>query len=884
MKTSGRKVRKELMERKARDQRAAELIAANKELAFQNEEKEKRAAELIAANKELAFQNEEKEKRAAELIIANKELVFQNEEKEKRAAELIIANKELAFQNKEKKRRTIQTNKLKEKNIELETQKKILAEASQLKSSFLSNMSHELRTPLNAIIGFTELALKTDLDARQQNYLNKIKMSSYTLLGLISDILDLSKIETGKMELETLHFNLEEVLQNAISLVEGKSKEKGLKLAISIDGDVPVNLTGDSLRLGQIIINLLSNSIKFTDKGNIAIQVEMLENAGDTALIRFSVKDTGIGISGEELEKLFQPFTQADASTTRRYGGTGLGLAISKNLVSMMNGQIWAESKPGEGSTFFFTIRIRIDDKECFDDYRKSFIKSGMKALVVDDKEESREAIVKMLTDMSIEVTVCSSGEEAIAILKNKKNKNHYKLMIMNWKMAGMDGIETSIQIKKIFASDKAPAIILMTAYGGEGLQKKAEAIGLTEVVLYKPVTSSLLYNTILHACGKEGYEQIRKGSHRTDNSAYALSLYGIHALLVEDNEINREVAREILEQAGMLVTTANNGGEAVDQVRKNHYDIVLMDIQMPVMDGYDATREIRKDPDFADLPIVAMTANALPCDQERCLQAGMNDHISKPIDTIHLFQTIDHWVRKRQKALKKTTVNATAAIPLPAGEKPAGNRKNIPALSGVDVQTSLIRLGGNLNLFNRLLRLFYNNYKDSVKEVRNALGQGEQRTAEILVHNIKGASGNVGAQDVYKAASAVEICLHEDKKLDSKFYSLLEHLEQKLEQVFLSVSKYSESMEDMQSPAADGIDRSLLKPEFDILAKLLNDNDMDAVECAENICRQVKNTAYEKKLEEINDCVKQYDFENAYAILAKILNPVPEVSADEKS
>jgi two-component system, sensor histidine kinase and response regulator len=860
-----------------KEKRAAELIIANKELAFQHEEKEKRAAELIIANKELAFQNEEKEKRAAELIIANKELAFQNEEKDKRAAELIIANKELAFQNKEKRRRAIQTDELKEQNIELEIQKKQLDEASQLKSAFLSNMSHELRTPLNAIVGFTELALKTSLTAQQHNYLHKIKISSHTLLGLLSDILDLSKIEAGKLELEIAPFNLEEVLQKAVNQVTIKSQEKGLKLIILIDEDVPMSLNGDSLRLEQILLNLANNAVKFTDEGEIVIQTELLENNGTSALIRFSIKDTGIGMTNGQIEKLFQPFTQADTSTTRKYGGTGLGLSISQKLVNMMNGDIWAESEAGVGSTFYFTTRINVANKERFSHFKNSFKKWGIKVLVVDDKEDSRKIIGSMLVDMYLDVTMSTSGEEAIAILGRTKEENRYDLVIMNWKMPEMDGIEASVRIKKLFAVDKAPAIILLTAYSSEDVQEKAEQNGLREAVLYKPITPSLLFNAIIHVCGKEGLEQINAGSGKRKYAGYLPQLHGIRVLLVEDNEINWEMAEEILREAGLTVTIANNGREAVDKVEGNKYDVVLMDIQMPIMDGYAATREIRKYLGFAELPIIAMTANASRNDQEKCLQAGMNDYVSKPIDTTQLLQKIAHWIYKETGNITGKAAPVVPAPYSPIREVSARSNGIIQALAGIDVKTGLSRLGGNQILYYKLLVKFFKNHRNAISEIRDALERGDLKIAEILAHNIKGAAGNLGAQEVYLSASALAAEFKANRTKDVEL--LMKQFEQALEQVFASILLMGKNVDEVQDSNMVVADISLLKPIYYKLGKLLNSNNMDAGECVEEIVRQVRNTVFEEKTAQMKDYVDQYDFDSASDILNEILISLGEAS-----
>ena len=669
-----------------KEKRAAELLIANKELAYQNEEKEKRAAELLLANKELAYQNEEKEKRAAELLIANKELAFQNEEKEKRAIELLIAQKELAFQNEEKrlidelKKKTgeleqfftlnldllciadldgnfIKVNKawetilgfsvtelekrkflefihpedmnatldamsqlgkheqslkfinryrcpdgtyriiewnsqlgdhliyaaardvteLIEKEEQLkqaakrsEELKQAAEKATEAKSEFLSNMSHEIRTPINAIVGFTELALKSSLTPQQDNYLKKIKASSHVLLGIIGDILNISKLQAGKVELETSPFSLEDILQGIIAQISAVSQEKGLELLISIAEDVPVCLVGDSLRLGQVLSNLISNAVKFTDEGEVIIGIKMLKNGGSSALLQFSVKDTGIGLTEEQINNLFQPFNQAETSTTRKYGGTGLGLAISRNLVNLMGGEIWVESKAGKGSTFFVTVSFDLAGKELFRSFKNAFEIWNMKVLVVDDSLDGQEIIKSMLTYMSFDVTTCGSGDEAVAIIKEAATKKGYDLVIMDWKMPGMDGIEASKRIKRLFASNDAPVIIMLTAYNNPQLLEEAKQLGLA-FVLDKPVTPSLMLNTIMHVFGKEGLKQISRSLDEKIEPESLEQLFGARVLLVEDNIINQEVAQEILQQAGLTVTVAVNGKEAVEYGDEQH-------------------------------------------------------------------------------------------------------------------------------------------------------------------------------------------------------------------------------------------------------------------------------------------------------------------------
>jgi CheY-like chemotaxis protein len=535
--------------------------------------------------------------------------------------------------------------------------------------------------------------------AKQYDYLKKVDISAKSLLGIINDILDFSKIEAGKLDMESVDFQLEDTLDNISTLVGIKTQEKGLELLFKIDPSVPTALVGDPLRLGQILINLSNNAVKFTDSGEIVVSTELIKKDEDQATLKFSVQDTGIGMTEEQAAKLFQPFSQADTSTTRKYGGTGLGLTISKRLAEMMGGEIWVESEQGRGSTFSFTANFGLGKEKAKKQYKPASELRGMKVLVVDDNATSRDILQEMLESFSFEVTVVASGPEGITELESANADKPFELVVMDWKMPGMDGIEASKRIKEHGGLNKIPAIVLVTAYGREEVMRQAEEVGL-EGFLLKPVSPSMLFDAIMQAFG-EAVPETRR--------------------LVEDNEINQQVAREILEGAGLKITLADDGQEAVNAVKENEYDAVLMDVQMPVMDGYAATREIRKDKHFKDLPIIAMTAHAMAGDEDKSLEAGMNGHVAKPIDPDQLFSTLQKWIKPGEKRIQVEQSEAPAKQTEP--DKAVPTEDELPeSLPGFDLADGLSRLQGNKKLYRKLLLSFATDYSAVANEIRQAL------------------------------------------------------------------------------------------------------------------------------------------------------------------
>jgi two-component system sensor histidine kinase/response regulator len=756
----------------------------------------------------------------------------------------------------------ITANKATERELKRATE--AAQEASRSKSQFLANMSHEIRTPMNAILGMLRLLHSTELTPRQLDYASKSEGAAKSLLGLLNDILDFSKIDAGKMELDPQPFRVDRLLRDLSVIVSANVGPKPVEVLFDIDPEVPKVLIGDSMRLQQVLINLSGNAIKFTAEGEVVIQIKVLAFSDSKFTLKIAVRDTGIGIAPENQKHIFDGFSQAEASTTRRFGGTGLGLSISRRLVTMMGGELSLASVLGQGSTFYFTITLpaanRVADDPATPPER---LASDLDVLIVDDNAMARELLASMAQSWGWRVDAAESGPQALALIAARaaNSRPPYQLFLVDWQMPDMDGWETIARIEKLNAGRSAPITIMVTSQGREMLSKRnAQEQARLNAFLVKPITASMLFDAVADA--RAGLSNLRARPRvKTDRIG---RLQGLHLLVVEDNRINQQVADELLRAEGASIEIAENGQLGLNAIAKTKlpFDAVLMDVQMPVMDGYTATRAIRHDMKLTDLPVIAMTANAMASDRAACLEAGMNDHVGKPFDLPHLVAVLLRYVRPpTDPNFAQVAVQDTSRSPASGSGDSTGD---LSGFNTLDVDGALARLGGNVELYRSILRTYLGDIVSLPDQLTDFLNAGDLVGANRLLHTIKGLSATVGANHMAEIAKVVESSLRQtDAKqrhpqLLVKFRNAVTSTSNLLDQVAQKVTIPRPN--DAASLEIKVLNLTELVADLRKLHGLLKNSDMSAISVHQQI-RKTHGCSAEAELTQLNEAMKSFDF-----------------------
>ncbi|HIJ83506.1 MAG TPA: response regulator, partial [Magnetococcales bacterium] len=751
---------------------------------------------------------------------------------------------------------------LQETTRQMQATQQLAEEANRAKSEFLANMSHEIRTPMNGVLGMIDLALGVALPSRVRDYLEHAKNSSHSLLRIINEILDFSKVEAGKLTLDPVHFYLADILEDTIALFEKDVDNKNIELIVAAPPQSLGLLSGDRLRIQQVMTNLVNNAIKFTEHGEIVVRVTADQEDQNQVRLHFTITDTGIGMTAEQISHLFVAFTQADSSTTRKFGGTGLGLTISKRLVNLMGGDVWVESTVGRGSTFHFTILVTNHAEQAKNAPTSPLSLISRRILVVDDNASSRSIFSEFFASFNMKVDTAVSGIDTLEKVKEATLRDTpFDLILLDWQMPAPNGVETAAIIRRdpLFA-DRPPKIILMTGFNHENVIQEARDVAI-DAFLSKPVSPSQLFNTLLDVFGYAVHRPIVTAQKEWDKKGWIEKVGSAHVLLAEDHPINQQVAREMLKNMGLEVFVVGNGQAAVEAVRHENFDLVLMDIQMPVMDGYDATRNIRSDPKNKNMPIIAMTAHALAGDRERCLDAGMDDYVTKPIEPELLYSALEKWIRPGHRLLDVQTI--------PVG--PEGNTFSPPLgdLPGIDVKTVLRRLGGNSTLFQKMLGEFNRDFSTACEKIKMGLtGDVPLDTTSRLVHSIKGVAGNLGAQSLHHAAKNLEKALVAGQR--DRWPELLSHFEASLHQVLEStrpmhpdaptMATNADSLATLDGPWDREKGREILLELSDWIQKA----NIRSQECIIPLREILKGTSAETELEILAEALDMFDFPQA--------------------